>query len=155
MGANRLASNSLLECIVFADRAIQTIHSEKIKTPIPFEEEYPYSFNPEEREKYQKLRKKLGKILNKHAGIIRSGKSLKKGISKITALKEHYAFQPDTYYFTKAEHAINNAMVILESALARTESRGVHYRSDCPVSTTAFLAHSELIYGNSVSFKRI
>ncbi|PLX00764.1 MAG: L-aspartate oxidase [Marinilabiliales bacterium] len=155
MGANRLASNSLLECIVFADRAIQTIHSEKTGIPLPYNEDYPFSYNSGEREKYQKLRKKVGKILNKHAGIIRNGKSLRKGISKITALKEHYSFQPDTYYFTKAEHAINNAMVILESALARSESRGVHYRSDCPISTTAFLAHSEIIYGNPVSFKRI
>lgn len=154
MGANRLASNSLLECIVFAGRAIDDIiDNNRVNINIQ-PTDFSLVFRTSERKNYKKLRKKLGKILNKHAGIIREEKGLRKGLSKLLKLEENIETK-NTYYSLKSFRAINNTRFILESALDRKESRGTHYRSDFTASTTKFLAHSELRRGKKVRFNRI
>ncbi len=154
MGANRLASNSLLECVVFADRAIESICFAEQEVSQYQPAEFTLTYDLTEREAYRKLRKKLGKILNKRAGIIRSEKGLKKGIKKLHMLEKDIS-RYNTYYSIKSRQAINNAGFILDSALAREESRGAHYRSDFPLSSTDFHAHSELRKGENVRFSRI
>jgi aspartate oxidase len=85
MGANRLASNSLIECLVFANRAVEDSvkNGEPEKMPAFKEEYYRDETNAEF---YHTLKGKVSEIMNAHAGIVRSEEGLKEGLRKIEAL---------------------------------------------------------------------
>lgn len=110
-GANRLASNSLLECIVSGLEVARTIFRDMPK----FKEE------KEPEDTTQELGEIGGikEILWSHAGIVRTQEGLKEGLKKIESIE--------------ADSRIKLlARGILECALARKESRGAHFRRDYP-----------------------
>ncbi|ASA76763.1 L-aspartate oxidase [Thermococcus sp. 5-4] len=116
-GANRLASNSLLECIVSGLEVARTIARDR---PRPDEvREVPYHFDS------------LGdidsirEILWEHAGIVRSGSSLREGLKRLNSVEA----DPRLKLLARG---------VLECALAREESRGAHYRDDFPAMSKSF-----------------
>ena len=116
-GANRLASNSLLECIVSGLEVSRTIFRERPKLRENIE---PANTSQEAGDVEQ-----IREVLWKHAGIIRSGEKLKEGIKKLKNI------EADKRIKCLAEG-------ILKSALWREESRGVHYRADFPFTREEF-----------------
>ena len=116
-GANRLASNSLLECIVSGLEVSRTIFRERPKLRENIE---PANTSQEAGDVEQ-----IREVLWKHAGIVRSGEKLKEGIKKLKNIKA------DKRIKCLAEG-------ILKSALWREESRGVHYRADFPFTREEF-----------------
>ncbi len=151
MGANRLASNSLLECIVFSGRAIENIQTQSTKI---HEKKFPellFTYDPENREAYQNIREKIGDILNRHAGIIRNEKGLQQGLTKLQTLMDQQKWS-DSYYSIKIRFALKNAYAVIASALKRCESRGAHYRSDFPDSVKEYQAHSLLKTSGAIDF---
>jgi len=116
-GANRLASNSLLECIVSGLEVSRTIFRERPK----LREDTELVNNAQELGDVEGVKE----ILWKHAGIIRSGEKLKEGIKKLKNI------EADKRIKCLAEG-------ILKSALWREESRGVHYRADFPSTREEF-----------------
>ena len=86
MGANRLASNSLIECLVFANRAVEdsVTVGKTDKTPA-----FDKKFCREEknREAYISLKSEISNIMNRYAGIIRSEEGLTEGLNRINNLK--------------------------------------------------------------------
>ncbi len=118
-GANRLASNSLLECFIFAKRASQKIISRNFKT-----QNRKFEINSEELfkndDKYYKnlLREQMWK----NVGIIRSEKGLQEALGFINETLPKLGRMAKLRFLT--------AKNIVESALKRKESLGAHYRKD-------------------------
>jgi len=133
-GANRLASNSLLEAVVFGGRAGEAMKSlgEFPRKPA---ECCPSALFPciSERE--------LRAVAWNACGILRSGPELAAAHRKIQSRARQAVDSPG-----RAEYELRNihqvALLISRAALAREESRGGHYRTDFPVKSAAFEKHS-------------
>ena len=118
-GANRLASNSLLEGVVFAKRAVEDILSKAsmvTKTP-KFDKDYGKILRKENDEIY---REKLRQVMWEEIGIIRTTKGLHKAKNIIYDMKSKEIGR-------LLELRLNTASAIVEAALARKESLGSHY----------------------------
>ncbi|MEW6675325.1 MAG: L-aspartate oxidase [Nitrospirota bacterium] len=133
-GANRLASNSLLEGLVYGARAGKTACESHfdIKELLSIEEDLGYApayhFIPE----HDEIRMTLRKFMWEKVGIIRCGDSLEDTRKKLT----EWSFILDKVFYTRRELELKNmltcAMVITEAAILRKGSVGAHYRSDFP-----------------------
>jgi len=115
-GANRLASNSLLECLVSGLEVARTITRYR---PGGGGSDAPY--HGYERGDVDSLRE----LLWNHAGIIRSAETLREGLSML----EDVEADPRLKLLARG---------VLECALAREESRGSHYREDFPAMRKEF-----------------
>lgn len=140
MGANRLASNSLIECLVFGKRAIEFSHR---NTPVKNLPDFKilYHCNPGQDEAYIRLKKEIAALMSNHAGIIRNEKGLEEGLRKLDALEKQIPDDAYEYYALISRNLIEVARLIIRSALYRKESRGGHYREDYPETDDAFLCH--------------
>ncbi|MDI6743795.1 MAG: L-aspartate oxidase [Thermodesulfovibrionales bacterium] len=134
-GANRLASNSLLEGLVYGARTGSAAYqsSSDIKNPAAVKEhvsEYTAAYHsiPE----HDEIRMTLRKLMWDRVGIIRCADSLEKAKSKLS----EWSFMLDKMFFTRRELELKNmltvAMMITEAASLRKGSAGAHYRSDFP-----------------------
>ncbi len=140
MGANRLASNSLIECLVFGKRAIEfSRHCPPVKDLPDFK--VLYHCNPGQDGAYIRLKKEIAALMSIHAGIIRNEKGLEEGLRKLEALEKQLPDDPYEYYTLISRNLIEVARLIIRSALYRKESRGGHYREDHPETDDAFLCH--------------
>ena len=139
-GANRLASNSLLECLVMAKRCSQdltksilTYQKKDINLP-----KWDDSLVTESKERFAISHNwdELRKIMWNYVGIIRSNKRLKTAKEKIGVIEkemnEYYYKYNITSEMLELRNIINVAKLIIDSALNRKESRGLHYSIDYP-----------------------
>jgi len=118
-GANRLASNSLLEGVVFAKRAIDHLLGrghQQIKTP-EFEKDYGNILHKGNDKIYKQ---KLRKVMWNDIGIIRTTRGLHEAKNLIYDMKNHEIGR-------LLQLRLNTASAIVEAALARKESLGSHY----------------------------
>ncbi|MBP3924664.1 L-aspartate oxidase [bacterium] len=138
-GGNRLASNSLLECVVCAYSVANYLKSLELKTPKQIDENikseidyYEDDSSVLEEIDVQDFKKKLQEIMWEDVGILRDEKSLLTAIEKISELKKE--FPRDKKCLSCEEYEFLNmltvSMLIAKSALERKESRGAHYRLD-------------------------
>lgn len=116
-GANRLASNSLLECLVFARRAVQAA----LETSAPLRPVTPSSCPT----RPWRLPPDLPSIMTRYVGLVRDRAGLEYALARLTEMGE----------------AALVGRLIAQSALLRTESRGVHIRRDYPQENPQWLAH--------------
>lgn len=146
-GANRLASNSLLECLVFGKRAIDKINEKTSQTNVLEIEPDAESFfvNFEKEKSYLNKKNTISEILNDHIGIVRDKQNLELAKSKIESVEKDWAYEKNEYYSTRLLSLATLVKLIIEGALNRTESRGVHKRSDYPETDRAsyYLAQSK------------
>lgn len=140
MGANRLASNSLIECLVFGQRAVEAARHNKPATGIP-DFTTTYYCDNNNADKYIQLKKDISRIMTNHAGIIRSEESLRNGLEQVNRLEEYLPTGNNEYYTQISHNLITVARLIISSALYRKESRGGHYRKDFPVNNDNYLYH--------------
>lgn len=131
-GANRLASNSLSEAIVFGRRII-----ERINTLMPQSQSYDDLSYTEDRhdspiQAIVERRLKLQKVMVRYAGLRRDAAGLQKGLEELKRQLPIY----DARLTKREEYEFANmltcATLVTESALWREESRGAHYREDYP-----------------------
>ncbi len=138
-GANRLASNSLLESLVFSHRAyINSI--EKIKN-ISFYENIP-NWNAEgtvlneEMILITQTKKELQSIMSNYVGIVRSNLRLERALRRLEILyretEELYIKSIVTSQICELRNMINVGYLIIQNAIDRKESRGLHYSIDYP-----------------------
>lgn len=138
-GANRLASNSLLECLVFSKRAIE--HSLKyLNEKIRFDEFVDVEFCIDDNNKQNFLETKniIAKLLWNNVGIIRTKDSLLEALNEINNLSEKFSENENEYYSSRTISLINVAKMITKAAFAREESRGCHRRKDFPEENENF-----------------
>jgi len=131
-GANRLASNSLLECLVFGKRAVDSMVQLK---NLPQEEIASISgikiqIQHTNEEILINVKTKLAEIMNNYVGIEREEGDLKKALLEIKDLEEKYYVDTDENYSRKIRGLIIICKLITESALLRRDSLGGHYRND-------------------------
>jgi L-aspartate oxidase len=135
-GANRLASNSLLEGIVFGARAGRSLANATHSAPVSYTPPAPACI-PDMR--VDELREMAWDC----AGIVRG----REGLESLIRRCEEAPLNP-VNSFTRAGAELRNiqtlACLIARSAIAREESRGAHYRIDYPGSSPRFAAHSRL-----------
>lgn len=155
-GANRLASNSLLECLVYG-RQLQHL---QVAAPInaSFEQtQSPHQVEEISSEDFETLiyiRTELPDIVWQGAGICRNSEGMTAALSKVDQLRAHFAntaithtlqnfLQTPAQYsleiklddfrlWSESRNLLDLAQLILNSANFRTESRGGHYRDDHP-----------------------
>ncbi|MBR4996223.1 MAG: L-aspartate oxidase [Alistipes sp.] len=157
MGANRLASNSLIECLVFANRAVEDSVQvgQALQTP-HFDKKF--CRDDANSEAYVALKSEISNIMNRYAGIVRSEEGLTKGLNKIAALKaqleERVAARGGEcreFYEEASRRLLTVASLIMTPALMRKESRGGHYREDYACADEAFAVHSVQQKGKDIT----
>jgi len=135
-GANRLASNSLLEGLVFSKRIRGELDNDFRDVSREDLEEVEINFETA-REKIsvpvEKERERLSRLMFANAGVTRSKKSLTEALSEIDQIGRVLAAD----FHSPKGHELQNmtivAYLIVKSALLREESRGTHFREDFPL----------------------
>lgn len=136
-GANRLASNSLLEALVFGARAADNIAAQYAKAQavdIPAFNTAGRGWTIPASDNYLAL---LRKTMSNGVGVLRSAESLRRAISDLLAIRNN---ENARHRWAIAEVATYIAV----SALKREESRGAHFRSDFPAPDAALAQRSRL-----------
>lgn len=138
-GANRMASNSLLECIVFAKSCAKDINNSNIKTTsIP-------DFNCWDASRAQKSKEKVvlshiwqevRLIMWNFVGIVRSNKRLNSARLRLIQIekeiRDYYFSYTITEDLIELRNLVQTAQIIVDSAASRKESRGLHFNIDYP-----------------------
>jgi L-aspartate oxidase len=136
-GANRLASNSLLECLVVGRACAQQIEATpKVETPpLPAWDESRVT-NADEEVVIAHNWDELRRFMWNYVGIVRTTKRLERAQHRIKLLKEeideYYRNFRITHDLLELRNLVDVAALIISSALSRPESRGLHYSRDFP-----------------------
>ena len=129
-GANRLASNSLLEGLVFGARAGNAMQQERQAGPmhsttnsVPSKGELTASTETMIRD--------IQELMWRNVGIVRNGQQLKQAIAMLEEIKSRLGVLVSRRSW-EAQNLCTAGLLVSRSALAREESRGAHYRTDFP-----------------------
>jgi L-aspartate oxidase len=158
-GANRLASNSLLEGLVFGARAAQAMLADNlplVSAEIPASLTSPLTAEDETR--LEQLIADLQAAMWAYAGLLRDERTLREGLAALAkcemALARFSQEKKASRRLSEAQAMSRVAHAILASALARTESRGAHFRNDYPKrNDELFRKHSILKSDGQVVFE--
>lgn len=132
-GANRLASNSMLECLVFGRRAAEDINRTLVETKTPMKAAIPQL--PERLRMdldYNALRCRIKDLMSDYGYVTRTGKGLSYALGQVDdILKQLMSTYDDSTVYLETLNMATVASAILKAALDRTKSIGSHYREDC------------------------
>jgi L-aspartate oxidase len=132
-GANRLASNSLLECLVFSFRAVESSRMCLNKNQNDnANESQKYLVNESVNIPYLKLKNDFLEIMNRYVGIVRSKESLDEASDLVYNIDKDWEYEKNEYYSDRLKSLKTVALLIINGALKREESRGCHLRTDFP-----------------------
>ncbi|MEO0077639.1 MAG: L-aspartate oxidase [candidate division WOR-3 bacterium] len=134
-GANRLASNSLLEALVFADRASRRV----ISVPSPLgAAEAKQPGGPDVDAEAARVAESVRRVMWARAGIVRSDEGLRAARSELVGARRAVAGVPTSPAALEAKCMVVVAQLVVECALRRSESRGLHYNEDHPHQEEAY-----------------
>lgn len=171
-GANRLASNSLLEALVFSTHAVEASLDnlsqwERSKSMISGEggmnEDDPLPYRPSgsptslSERGIDELTQSLREFMWKQVGIVRRVKVLQQTAAKLDKLaakvEKLWQSQPCNVPLCELRNMVQVAVLVVESALARKESRGLHSVKDYPELSKAFEQPTVLSHDDSIREK--
>lgn len=149
-GANRLASNSLLECLVFARRAVEGAVSMKPEPAsarsalgaLPVRDTAPV-----DPQTLSRLRLQLSRLMTRDAGIVRSGDGLRSALRELEFFREGHQELLACWAGRPLRAMLRVCTLTVRCALAREESRGAHLREDFPAEDPRFEGHITLRRG--------
>lgn len=144
-GANRLASNSLLEAVVYAARVAQDI-SGLLPTPRPVIWPKLNPAKPRELPASETILK-LRQLMSREMGVLRSGKGLALALNSLLQLAEEAKDR-------RTLNMVETALMMTASAYLRCESRGGHYRTDFPDANDALKARSSITLKSAYELAR-
>ena len=125
-GANRLASNSLLECVVFGNRIAKDINNtplvkENYETKIRKYKNRNYNFIP--------MKRKLGRLMDEYVGIVRTKDGLDFALKQVEDMYDSLIQYPNNNkFYYEALNMVETALLIIKGAKDRVTSIGCHYR---------------------------
>ncbi|MFN8354373.1 MAG: L-aspartate oxidase [Spirosomataceae bacterium] len=136
-GANRLASNSLLEAVVFAHRAflntVENIGQAHVPDNVP-EWDDSGTTHPEEQVLVTEMHRELESIMSNYVGIVRTNRRMQRAHDRLELLyKEHeqlYRESKVSVPICELRNMINVSYLIIKMAMARRENVGLHYNLD-------------------------
>jgi L-aspartate oxidase len=150
-GANRMASNSLLECLVFSHAAAKQITADiDTSRNLPVLERWDESQVTDSDEDIVVAHNwdELRRFMWDYVGIVRTNKRLERALHRTELLKreinEYYGNYKVSADLLELRNLVVVAELIIRSALARKESRGLHFTLDYPQTNDAFLAPTVL-----------
>jgi L-aspartate oxidase len=158
-GANRLASNSLLEGLVFGARAAQAMLADNLsQVAVDPQPSVGLAMDASDEQAVEAIISGLQQSMWSYAGLLREESTLREGIAaqgKCEAEIAHIAEQGKTgRRFVEARALCRVAHAILQAALARTESRGAHFRNDYPAQDDErFRKHSVIRASGEIEFQ--
>ena len=181
-GANRLASNSLMECLVFANQ-MRNIELNDFNTSDISGNNLSFNksnlrFNKDKGTKYlSKEIEKLRQLCWREAGVDRSRKGMSSALAKVKKDYQNLIKEPLlNLVFSQSKYAIHefdeitrrdlnllidlsnrqmSSLLMLEACLFRKESRGGHFRDDCPTSVPFWQCHTRQIKGKNIHTRPI
>jgi L-aspartate oxidase len=130
-GANRLASNSLLEGLVFGARAAQAMRQQGGKAPMAVTALPRVSGGSGDPANVEQLISEIQYLMWNKVGIVRTRQGLADATQRMQNITERLP-SPDSRRHCEARNIHTAGLLIARSALARLESRGAHYRLDYP-----------------------
>lgn len=131
MGANRLASNSLLECLVFGKRASES--AAKLQSQeVPLPPVIPVKQNVNTEQTFLSVQNQIAGQMMLNLGVVRDSQGLEKALEKFEELSLKYKYDEEDYNLLKIRSSATVCSLIAKAALARNESRGGHIRTDFP-----------------------
>jgi len=162
-GANRIGSAAAPTCLVFGKRAGESAAKRALKISHPsldesdIQDEYRRITLPLERHEgisATKLKKELRSTMWDYVGVIRTGDGLQEALLRLHRLRKDIpemclankslCYNQEWVEAIEVDHMIECAEMVTRSALFRRESRGSHYREDCPAGDPGWLIHSVL-----------
>ena len=174
-GANRLASNSLLEGLVFGARTGRAMHHQSsaanhsraatnplepprganaaaVQSPNAVDHQGAKPAAAARSLDVEKLICEIQELMWFKVGIVRSGKGLREAVERLQSLSAHLP-QGLSRRAKEACHIHTAALLIARSALARLESRGAHYRTDWPAHDDLKFKKHSVIVENRIRFE--
>ena len=146
-GANRLASNSLLEGLVFGARAGEAAANDDSRFQIPDSKPADVSKSGiwnSESGITTAVRKRVKRVMWERVGILRDKDSLQRAIAEFEQIAS-------SNLSTSSRNFVTLATIVANAALWREESRGGHYRTDFPEQRNEFRMHSIQKFGSRIS----
>jgi len=152
-GANRLASNSLLEGLVYGARAARTMRDEirSVQPPSAIAPQNSVQRNGSSLD-IEKFIQKVQFLMWQNVAVVRDGKLLRQTLGELTSMQTDTLKASDRRAH-EAANILQTGILITRSALAREESRGAHYRLDYPVKNDRKFAKHSVVRGDMVSFQ--
>jgi L-aspartate oxidase len=157
-GANRLASNSLLEGLVFGARAAQAILADALPAiPVEGQQSARLAMTEGDEQQVEKVTITLQNAMWAYAGLLRDEASLREGLAAQSRSEADLARFEDqgktSRRLVEARALCRVARSILQSALARTESRGAHFRNDYPTQDKRLRKHTVIRASGQIEFQ--
>jgi L-aspartate oxidase len=148
-GANRLASNGLLEALVYASSCAKDIATalDAAPTSIPTPPLSDVKVSSRRADKNAVMR--LRRTMSDHVGVVRHAQGLNTALRNLEELDRLEAGKSDNF-----DNMVSAATVIAAAALSREESRGGHYRTDFPDKNPEFGRRSEITLTEALALRR-
>jgi L-aspartate oxidase len=154
MGANRLASNSLLECLVFGKRASEkaaTLNNQNCELP----EVAPMHIDSANEPVYLEMQNEIATLMSEKMGIVRNKEEISEAVEKLSEIEKRFSDYKNEYNLFKIKNTAVVCKLIAQAALVREESRGGHIRMDFPNENPDFEVHSIQQKNKKIQFEPV
>ena len=154
MGATRLASNSLPECLVFGKRTSEK--AAKLKPEVcSLQEQEDINIDPANESTFLRIKNEIAELMAEQVGVVRNREGLESARERLKAILKKYSGDVNEYNLLKIRNVATVALLIAEAALTREESRGGHIREDFQALNPGFRVHTIQMKGTDLTFEEV